>query len=112
MKADATFAPGAGNDQSLDEVALHAVESGGLVMLVEQSEWHQKQAGLDTRPVIGLMIDIKLLHFKLALVDGRGDGVLNLKFRVEVGAIIEPVADAKDRARQIEFGQPLIVHWI
>ena len=38
VKAEAALAPGARDDQRLDEVALHAVEVGRLVMLVEEPE--------------------------------------------------------------------------
>ena len=42
MDIEPALAPGAGNDQGLDEVALHAVEIGRFVMFVQQSERHQE----------------------------------------------------------------------
>ena len=87
----------------LDEVALHAVEIGGLVVLVDEAEGHEEQAGAHRHRIIEAAIDVELLHFELTDITGRGHGVLDLVFGVELGALVEAVTDAEHRAREIEL---------
>src|SRR5882672_4704683 len=50
VHSETPLPPRAGYDQGLDEVALHAVVVGRLMVLIEQSERHQEQSGLDRGP--------------------------------------------------------------
>src|SRR5437588_21898 len=77
MEAQPTFAPRAGDDERLDEVTLHAVEVGGLVMLVDEAERQQEQPGARSGALCQLAIDIELLNFKLARVRGGRHAVLD-----------------------------------
>src|SRR5579864_8640912 len=52
VEAQAALAPGARDDQSLDEVALHAVEVGWLVMLIDESEGHQEQTAARAQVIV------------------------------------------------------------
>jgi hypothetical protein len=40
VEVETTFTPGARDDERLDEVTLHAVEVGRLMVLVEHAEGH------------------------------------------------------------------------
>src|SRR5579871_6232921 len=61
VEADSTLAPSARDDEGLHEVALYAVEVGGLVVLVEHSERHEEKAAFDGGPVSQLAVDVELL---------------------------------------------------
>ncbi len=104
VEVEAALAPGAGDDQGFYKISLHAVEIGRLVVLVEQAEGHQEQAAAHGGPVGELVIDVELLHLEFADVAGRGDGVLDFVLGVEAGAVVEGIADAEHRARQIGLG--------
>ena len=103
VEVEATLAPGARDDERLDEIALHAVEVGGLVVLVDEAERHEEQASPHRHGVIETTIDVELLHFELADIAGRAHGVLELVFGVELGALVEAVTDAEHRAGEIEL---------
>jgi len=66
MEAQTAFAPGAWDDERLDEVTLHAVEVGRLVMLIDEAKRHQEQAGPQGAATPDLAIDIKLLDLEFA----------------------------------------------
>src|SRR4051812_21148545 len=101
MEAQAAFPPGAGDDQRLDEVALHAVEVGWLVMLVDEAEGHQEQTRTQGCLVDQLAINVELLNFELARVIRGCNSVLDFVLGVELGFVVEAVADAEDGARQV-----------
>src|SRR5882672_721737 len=101
VDAQAAFAPGAGNDQRLDEVTLHPVEVGRLVMLVNEAKGQQEQTRTQRGPVGQLPVDVKLLDLKLARVLRRGNGVLDLVLGVEFGLTVEAIADSKHRTGEI-----------
>src|SRR6516225_3224734 len=65
VQIETALAPGARDDERLDEVALHAVEIGGLVVLVDEAEGHEEQPGPYRRGVIEPAIHVELLHFEL-----------------------------------------------
>src|SRR4029077_636683 len=71
VHSESALPPRAGYDQGLDEVALHTVIVGGLMVLIEQSEWHQEQSGLDRGPWGELVIDVELLDLELAYIVRR-----------------------------------------
>ncbi len=79
-------------------------------MLVEQAEGHQEQAALDRGPVGQLVVDVELLDLEFALVAGGSDGVLGFELGIEHSAVVEAVADAEHRARQVGLGVLRLVH--
>ena len=70
VQGNTTFAPRARDDRRLDEIALNAVIVGRLVMLVEQAERHEHQAGAHAVARRQRVLDIQLLDFRLALIVG------------------------------------------
>jgi hypothetical protein len=110
VQVEAALAPGAGNDERLHEVALHAVEVGRLVVLVQQTKRHQEQPGAHRDGLIELAVDVELLDLEFPDVIGGGHRMLDLVLGIELGAIIEPVADAEYRAGQIRLGLRTIVY--
>src|SRR4029077_16559077 len=61
VQVEAALAPGAGDDQGLDEIALHAVEARGLMMLVEKPEGHQEQTATGAERLAEGAVDVELL---------------------------------------------------
>src|SRR5690349_12117754 len=84
VQVEAALAPGAGDDEGLDEVALYAVEVGRLVVLVEEAERHEEQPGAHRDRIVQPTVDVELLDLELAAVGGGSDGVLELVLGVEL----------------------------
>src|SRR6185437_6957194 len=115
-QAQSAFAPGAGNDQGLDEVALYAVEIRRLMVLVEQSERHQEQPRAQAETVAELPVEVELLDLEFTRVIGGCHGMLHLVLGVEFRAVIEVIADPEHGAREIDLraariaGGAVVVH--
>ena len=60
--------------------------------------------------VVQSPVDVELLDLEFAHIVGRAHRVLDLVLGVELGALIELVADAEHRARQVELRLAAIVH--
>jgi hypothetical protein len=101
LERHTAFPPSRGDDQRLYEIALHPVEIGGLVMLVQQTCRNEEQPGLKRRPGVQIVVDVELLDFSLTGIVGRSHCMLPFEFGVKARVLIELIADADYGAREI-----------
>ena len=109
MQIQSALTPSARNDQRLDKVALHAVEIGRLVVLVQEAERHQEKARAQPHILIELAIDVELLDLELARIRRGRDRVLDFELGVQFRATVEDIADAEHRAGEIGLRFLLVV---
>ena len=101
---DAEFGPCGGDDLGLDAVALHSVESGRFMDLVDDAERNQKKTGLKMVVVFEIVFKIGLLQFPHEIRAGIVRvKVLQLDFGDEAEAVVELVGCEEDEAVDIEL---------
>src|SRR5262249_1897953 len=89
VDGEPAFAPGRRGDRRLDEVAERAIVLRRLVVLVQEADRNEEEAGAATDAVGKLALSVELLDLDFALVRGRGDRVLDLELGGHTRALVE-----------------------
>ena len=102
VDAEADFAPRARHDLGVDVGPVDAVVRRRLVVLVDEADRHQEQAGAATQARLELAFEPELLDFRFATVVGRGDGVLPLPLGDHLRLVVELVLHADHGALHVD----------
>src|SRR3989441_4336063 len=107
-RAEADLAPGGGNHVVIESGALHAVEGGRLVRLIDDPDRRQHEPRAQSDPVPQAVIEVGLLERDLPARPSAFDlRVLDFELGAECQSLIEAVREVDDEAGKVDDGGSL-----
>ena len=91
-----------------DRVTLDAVERVGLMGLVEDTDRHQEQTGIDRTVVIEIDLDVGLLEFDLTRLAFTCEGVFQFEFGEQAYLVVELVVEVEHEAVEVDLVATLV----